>query len=171
LRIRRAPDDSVWWFVYHAGANPAPKGIAMSLSIRPATPEDASQIARLNAAHNDLRATPEQIAAQLVACAPFETLFLAEVDGHVAGMVGLRLLPTPCDPAPYAELTELFVEAAYRRHGVGRALVAHVEAQARERGAIELVLMTAWRNTNAHAFYHALGYRNYTIMMRRELGM
>jgi hypothetical protein len=29
--------------------------------------------------------------------------------------------------------------------------------------------MTAWRNTNAHAFYHALGYRNYTITMRRSL--
>jgi GNAT superfamily N-acetyltransferase len=50
------------------------------------------------------------------------------------------------------------------------ALVAHVEAQARERGAAELVLMTAWRNINAHAFYHALGYRNYTITMRRQLG-
>jgi GNAT superfamily N-acetyltransferase len=141
----------------------------MAITIRPATPADAAEIARLNAAYDDLRATPEQIAAQLVAAAPIETAFLAEVDGRVAGMACLRLLPTVCDPTPYAELTELFVEADARRLGVGRALVAHIEAQARARGATELVLMTAWRNTNAHAFYHALGYRNYTIMMRRRL--
>jgi GNAT superfamily N-acetyltransferase len=141
----------------------------MTIAIRPAAPADAAAIARLNAAYDDLRATPEQIAAQLVACAPVETAFLAEVDGRVVGMVCLRLLTTVCDPTPYAELTELFVEASARRLGVGRALVAHVEAQARARGAAELVLMTAWRNTDAHAFYHALGYRNYTIMMRRQL--
>jgi len=141
----------------------------MAIAIRPAVPADAAAIARLNAAYDDLRATPEQIAAQLLACAPIETAFLAEVDGRIVGMACLRLLPTICDPTPYAELTELFVEAGARRLGVGRALVAHIEAQARARGATELVLMTAWRNTNAHAFYHALGYRNYTIMMRRKL--
>ena len=141
----------------------------MAIVIRPAARADAAAIARLNAAYDDLRATPEQIAAQLAASAPVETAFLAEVDGRVVGMACLRLLPTVCDPTPYAELTELFVEAGARRLGVGRALVAHIEAQARARGAAELVLMTAWRNTDAHAFYHALGYRNYTIMMRRKL--
>jgi GNAT superfamily N-acetyltransferase len=141
----------------------------MAIVIRSATPGDAAAIARLSAAHDDLRATPEQIAAQLVACRGIEQLFLAEVDGRVVGMVGLRLLPTVCELVPYAELTELLVEAGARRLGVGRALVAHVEAQARAAGAQELVLMTAWRNTDAHAFYHALGYRNYTIMMRRQL--
>ena len=141
----------------------------MTMTIRPAAPADAAAIARLNAAYDDLRATPEQIAVQLAASAPTETAFLAEVDGHVVGMACLRLLSTVCDPTPYAELTELFVEADARRLGVGRALVTHVEAQARVRGATELVLMTAWRNTDAHAFYHALGYRNYTIMMRRQL--
>jgi GNAT superfamily N-acetyltransferase len=141
----------------------------MPIAIRRAAPADAVEIARLNAAHNDLRATPEQIAAQLAACAGIETIFLAEVDRQVAGMAGLRLLPTPCDITPYAELTELLVDPAYRRQGVGRALVAHVERQAAAGGARELVLMTAWGNAGAHAFYHALGYRNYTITMKRQL--
>src|SRR5690242_21930911 len=125
----------------------------MPIAIRRAVPADAAEIARLNAAYDDQRATPDQIAAQLVACTDIETAFLAEVDGRVVGMACLRLLPTVCDPAPYAELTELFVEAAARQQGVGRALVGHIEEQARARGAAELVLMTAWRNTNAHAFY------------------
>ena len=80
----------------------------MAIAIRPAVPVDAAAIARLNAAYDDLRATPEQIAAQLLACAPNETAFLAEVDGRAVGMACLRLLPTICDPTPYAELTELF---------------------------------------------------------------
>jgi GNAT superfamily N-acetyltransferase len=78
-------------------------------------------------------------------------------------------VPCLCDPVPYAELTELFVEPAYRRAGIGRHLVQRIEAEARAAGAATLVLMTAWRNTDAHAFYHALGYRLYTIMMQRSL--
>jgi ribosomal protein S18 acetylase RimI-like enzyme len=84
-------------------------------------------------------------------------------------MACLRLLPSLCDPIPYAELTELSVDPAHQRHGVGRALVRHVESEARAQGAAELVLLTAWRNTRAHAFYHALGYSLYTLTMRRSL--
>jgi hypothetical protein len=48
--------------------------------------------------------------------------------------------------------------------------VQRIEAEARAAGAVKLVLITAWRNTDAHAFYHALGYRLYTITMQRSLG-
>ena len=140
----------------------------MSITVRQATPEDAGEIARLNATVDDLRATPEQIAAQITACAGIETMFLAEVDGHVAGMVSLRLLPNICDPIPYAELTELFVEAAYRRLGVGRALVERIEQEAKRAGANQLVLVTAFKNSRAHAFYHALGYAMYLFAMHKR---
>ncbi|MFN8494768.1 MAG: GNAT family N-acetyltransferase [Caldilineaceae bacterium] len=140
----------------------------MPITVRQATPEDAGEIARLNATVDDLRATPEQIAAQITACAGIETMFLAEVDGHVAGMVSLRLLPNICDPIPYAELTELFVEAAYRRLGVGRALVERIEQEAKQAGATQLVLVTAFKNSRAHAFYHVLGYAMYLFAMHKR---
>jgi len=142
----------------------------MHITIRPAVPDDAEAIARLNAAFDDLRATPEHIASHLRERSAFERGFVAEVDGAVAGIVCLRLLPCLCDPIPSAELTELFVDSAYRRCGIGRYLVQRIEAEARAAGADKLVLMTAWRNTEAHAFYHALGYRLYTITMQRSLG-
>lgn len=138
-------------------------------TIRRATPADAPAIARLNAALDDQRATPEQIADHIAHRADLETPFVAELDGAVVGLACLRLLPTTCDPIPYAELTELAVDPAHRRRGIGRALVRHVEAEARAGGAAELVLLTAWRNTRAHAFYHALGYALYTLTMRRSL--
>lgn len=141
-----------------------------SITVRPATPADAVAIARLNEAFNDLRAGVEHIAAHLAERGQFERAFLAEVDGWAAGMACLRLLPCLCDPVPFAELTELFVDPPFRRLGVGRALIRHIEQAARAGGATELVLLTAWRNSEAHAFYHALGYRLYTVTMKREIG-
>ena len=141
----------------------------MPTTVRRATPTDAEDIARLNLAFNDLRTTPEQIADHIANRAHYETPFVAERDGEIVGMACLRLLPCLCDPTPYAELTELYVDPAHHRHGIGRALVRHIEDVARDQGAAELVLMTAWRNTRAHTFYHALGYSLYTLTMRRSL--
>jgi GNAT superfamily N-acetyltransferase len=141
----------------------------MPIVIREAAPEDAESIARLNAAFNDLRATPAHIAAHIATRSQFEQAYLAELDGQVAGMACLRLLPCLCDPVPSAELTELFVDAGHRKTGVGRALVRHIEGVAAAAGAAQLTLITAWRNTEAHAFYHALGYRLWCLAMRRSL--
>jgi ribosomal protein S18 acetylase RimI-like enzyme len=142
----------------------------MKITVRPAMPDDAAAIARMNAEANDLRATVEHMAAHIALRSEFERAFIAEVDGQVAGYACLRLLPNVCDPIPYAELSELYVAAAFRREGVGSALIRHVEGVAASQGATALVLMTAWRNQRAHAFYHAMGYGLYTISMRRELG-
>ena len=139
------------------------------ITTRRATPADAPAIAGLTAAINDQRAGPEHIADHIVNRARFETPFVAEIAGEVVGLACLRLLPCLCDPIPYAELTELVVTPSYQRQGVGRALVRRIEEEARLAGAAELVLITAWRNGRAHAFYHALGYTLYTLTMRRAL--
>lgn len=139
------------------------------VSIRRAVAGDAAAILDLNTAHNDARASAAHIAAHIERRAAFETPFVAEIGGRVVGLACLRLLPCLCDPTPYAELTELIVDPRYRRRGVGRALVRHIEREAAAQGAASLTLMTAWRNGEAHAFYHALGYRLYTLMMQRPL--
>jgi len=141
----------------------------MTIDVRPTTPADAAALAALSAASNDLRATPAHIAAHIAARAAFETPYLALVDGAPAGMACLHLLPCALDPTPYAELTELFVAEPYRRRGVGRALIRAVEGAARAGGAAELALVTTWRNTEVHAFYHALGYRLWCVSLRRGL--
>lgn len=141
----------------------------MSISIRCAVPNDAQAIIQLNIAFNDLRATAEHIAEHIRIRAQFETPFVAEIEQQVVGLACLRLLPCLCDPVPSAELTELIVDPRYRRLGVGRALVQAIESEAQQQGATTLVLMTAWKNTQAHGFYHALGYRLYTVMMQRSL--
>lgn len=141
----------------------------MPISVRAATSTDAAEVYRLNVAFNDARATPAYIAARLADSVQVETLYVAEVDGRIVGMAGLRLLPCICDPEPYAELTELFVEDAMRRQGVGRQLVRAIEAQVRARGASRLMLLTSWHNPTAQRFYYALGYELAQLAMGRDL--
>jgi ribosomal protein S18 acetylase RimI-like enzyme len=67
------------------------------------------------------------------------------------------------------KLNDLFVAPAARRRGVGRALArAALDAMA-ARGAPRVVLMSAWRNPDAHAFFEALGFRRTMLEMTAEL--
>ena len=61
---------------------------------------------------------------------------------------------------PYAELTDIYVDAPFRRHGVARALIAHIEAAAQAAGAGGVVIITGFDNAGAQAAYRASGYAN-----------
>jgi ribosomal protein S18 acetylase RimI-like enzyme len=137
--------------------------------IRPATLADAGDLARMNAAFNGESDSAAQIAARLAACAEIETAILAEVDGQIGGFACLRVVPCVLYAEPYAELTELYVEPACRRRGVGRALLAHAEQLARARGASELLIMTGTGNAAAQALYRAAGYDTYAVALNRKV--
>jgi ribosomal protein S18 acetylase RimI-like enzyme len=66
------------------------------------------------------------------------------------------------------KLNDVFVDPEARRHGVGRALVAAALAELAARGAPRTVLVTAWRNPDAHAFFEALGFRRTMLEMTIE---
>jgi GNAT superfamily N-acetyltransferase len=132
--------------------------MSSEIIVRQATPADAVELARLNALFNGGNTTPEEMAMLLSAAAAVETAYLAEMGGRAVAFACLRLIPTIFSAEPYAELTELYVEAAWRRQGVARALVTHLEGMARSAGATEFFLLTGFKNTNAHHFYHAIGY-------------
>jgi len=57
------------------------------------------------------------------------------------------------------ELKNLYVSAPARRQGLGRRLVALVEAAAREQGADAVVLWSDTRFVDAHRLYQSLGYQ------------
>ena len=141
----------------------------MQISVRRAIADDASAILQLNMAYDDVRATVVHIATHIKSYSHFETPFVATIDEHIVGLACLRLLHCLCDPVPYAELTELIVDPLYRRQKVGQSLIRLIEQEARNQGAVILTLATAWHNNVAQAFYHAMGYRLYTITMQRSL--
>lgn len=140
-----------------------------SITTRPATPADAPDLAQLNSLFNDSHDTPEQLAARLSHPSRVETPILAEINGRIVGFAALRLVPSVFYATPHAELTELFVEEPYRRYGVGRVLVAHVERLAREGGADELFVATDPANMPALALYHTLGFEDYDLSLCKTL--
>jgi GNAT superfamily N-acetyltransferase len=85
--------------------------------------------------------------------APRFEAFLAEVDGAAVGYALVVPAYETGHGLPGLYLQDLFVTAAHRRGGIGRALLAAVAAEARARG-LGFVWWAAkpW-NTAAHAFF------------------
>src|SRR5438105_2755036 len=138
-----------------------------TLTVRQATPDDATELARMLDVFDNMDATPEQVAARMRACQHVLTTFLGALDGQSVGFACLRLVPHLQGDAPYAELTDLYVDAPFRRRGVARALIAQVEAAARAAGASEVVLITGFTNEGAQAAYRASGFANWALAMRK----
>ena len=139
-----------------------------TITVRQATPDDARELARMLDQFDNMGATPEQVAARMLACQSVLTTFLGELDGEPVGFACLRLVPHLQGDEPYAELTDIYVDARFRRHGVARAMIARVEAAARAAGASEVVLITGFDNEGAQAAYRAAGYADWALAMRKR---
>ena len=139
------------------------------ITVRQATPQDAAALAVLLDRFDGAGATPSQVAARMQASAHVLTTWLAEVDGQVAGFACLRLVPHLQGAAPYAELTDIYVDDAFRRRGAARALMARIEGEALAAGAAEVVVITGGENDPAQAAYRAQGYGDWAVAMRKCL--
>ena len=127
--------------------------------IRSAVVGDAAEIARLSA-QLGYPADAAVFADRLERSSPLRThalLVCAGDEGRLAGFIGLeqRLMIEAGDKA---EVVALVVDAAARRSGAGRKLIAAAEDWARARGMAELFLRSNVVRPEAHAFYPALGF-------------
>jgi GNAT superfamily N-acetyltransferase len=85
---------------------------------------------------------------------PHGVLLLARVDGEPAGLAGVRHLDTGV-----AEVKSMYVVPEHRGRGLGRLLLAEVEAIAAARGCTRTRLDTSDHLTDAIGLYRAAGYR------------
>jgi GNAT superfamily N-acetyltransferase len=134
---------------------------AASVSLREPEPADASQIASL-LGELGYPSTPEQAAERIerIAADPSTLAIVAEVDGEIAGLGALHVQNLVERDDLGCEVAALVVGERFRRRGIGEFLMRAIEAEARKRGAKYLVLNTAHRRADAHAFYEALGYEH-----------
>ncbi len=139
-----------------------------TLTIRQATSDDATHLARMLDLFDHLGATPAQVVARMRAFQHVLTTFIGALDGQPVGFACLRLVPHLQGDEPYAELTDIYVDAPFRRHGMARALIARVEAAARGAGASEVVIITGFDNEGAQAAYRAVGYADWALAMRKR---
>jgi GNAT superfamily N-acetyltransferase len=96
-------------------------------------------------------------AARMLGPEPVGCVLLAERGGAAVGYAAFAPVMWMDDRAPALMLSDLYVDAAARGAGVGRALMAALAGEARAVGA-RRVIWTVWRrNAPAFAFYRALG--------------
>jgi ribosomal protein S18 acetylase RimI-like enzyme len=96
----------------------------------------------------------ERVAAPHAAGA--KLVLIATLDGAIAGTAQLDLDSMP-SKRHHAEVSKVLVDPAFRRAGVGRALMQEVERHAAKEGRWLLTLDTA--GDAAEALYRSLGYR------------
>jgi ribosomal-protein-alanine N-acetyltransferase len=77
---------------------------------------------------------------------------VAEVDRKVVGYILFWLLPDAVD------IHNLAVDSAFRRCGIGRALLQRVVRQAKDRGSIRVTLEVRRSNTGAQRLYESVGF-------------
>jgi ribosomal protein S18 acetylase RimI-like enzyme len=91
-------------------------------------------------------------------------VFVAVAAGEVAGVISAR-------PARHftgdrdGYIGELAVDETAARRGIGRALVEAARAWAQDQGLANLTLHTGAFNTNARAFYAALGFHEEEVRL------
>jgi ribosomal protein S18 acetylase RimI-like enzyme len=100
-------------------------------------------------------------------------LFVAEIDEQLAGLVCVFIrqpLEVPIlVPRRYAVIDSLVVKDAFRRAGLGRALMERAQQWAVAQGA-DSVELNVWEfNQGAIAFYRTLGYQTASRRMSQRL--
>ncbi len=110
---------------------------------------------------------------QLLAANPQALYLVVEAGGQIIGALLADPPQSPSlpmfTPRRTVMIEVLAVAAAWRRQGVGRALMAAVEAWAAEQRVDDLELNVYEFNTGAIAFYQALGYQGLSRRLIRRV--
>lgn len=134
------------------------------MTIRPLQPADLDAWRRMRA-----RLWPECAGEQsdremaaILGDAGRQAVFVAEgEDGGLCGFVEASIHPHAigCETNPVGYVEGWWVDAAVRRQGVGRALLAACEAWARGKGAREMASDCLVENETSYLAHRASGYR------------
>ena len=95
-------------------------------------------------------------------------LFVLRVDGVVAGMANALITISTAQGTRVLLLEDVIVSNMHRGSGLGRQLVEHVCAWARDQGMTRVTLLADQDNAPALAFYERLGFAASAMVVRRR---
>ena len=96
-------------------------------------------------------------------------ILLARFEDRAIGMALAEARSNPVLGTSYGMLDTVFVEEEHRGRGVGALLTAEVERWCRERGLRRLDLSVRAANADGTAAWRALGFRDESLHLRRDL--
>ncbi len=135
----------------------------VKITIRPAVPEDATEIVRMARALSREEGQPETpFDEPTFRCVGFgsERAFdpiVAEAEGHLIAYAFSTTIYDTQLAAPTREIIDLFVAASAHRMGVASRLLDCVRATAEANNEAAVLVRTASHNQAARAFYAAAG--------------
>jgi GNAT superfamily N-acetyltransferase len=95
-------------------------------------------------------------------------LFVLRVDGQVAGMTNALFTVSTAEGGRVLLLEDVIVRSEHRGGGLGRQLVEHVLAWAREQGMTRVTLLADRDNHAALDFYRRLGFEHSNMLVLRK---
>jgi GNAT superfamily N-acetyltransferase len=139
-------------------------------TIREATPNDAPDIAAL-LDELGYPSSAGQAAERLerITVDPSTWVIVAEVESELAGLGALHVQNLVERDEPGCQVAGLVVGQRFRRRRIGELLMQALEDEARRRGGKVMVLNTAHRRADAHAFYETLGYAHTGRRYKKQL--
>jgi GNAT superfamily N-acetyltransferase len=136
----------------------------MSLAIRRARPDDVGtvfalirELAEYEKLTHEVEASAADVSAALFSEAPRLVCDLAEWDGEVAGFAAWFVNFSTFAGKPGIYLEDLFVRPAFRRHGIGQALLGHLARTCVDNRWARLQWSVLDWNTPSITFYKSLG--------------
>lgn len=141
-----------------------------SVSIRSVAAADAGAVAALVSALG-YPSTPGDIERRVATMRDGTgiSVVVAELNGAIVGLATGHVFNSIHSTPPVAWLTTLVVASAAQRRGVGRQLVAAVEAWAVEHGAVRISVTSGLHRDDAHEFYAILGYERSGVRLTKRL--
>lgn len=146
------------------------------IEIRPAREDDAAAVCaiynqgieeRVATLETELR-TPEERRQWIAARGPRQPIVVAEQAGSVVGWASLNSF-NPRRAYDHVADLSVYVDRCWRGKGVGRALIEHLVAVARQLAYHKIVLAAFPTNVQGMALYERVGFR--TVGIYREQGM
>src|ERR1700716_1078104 len=156
MTARLARGDPSTRILARGGANPHTRGLSLSIAAEPIDSPDAQRlIAALDAGLAELYPPEQRFGPNLKAQHLADgrgTFLVARAHGRAVGCGAIRLTDSVT-----AEVKRMYVEPDQRGRGVGRAVLARLEAAATQLGAKRLVLETGTASPDAIALYRRGG--------------
>lgn len=100
---------------------------------------------------------------------PDAIIFVAEVKGQTVGMISCQTLISTAEGGEVGLVEDVVISPAFRKQGIGQALVDAVVEWAKQRRLKRLQLLADSENAPALTFYRQLGWQQTQLQAWRRL--